>query len=78
MSDAPFTLKVEGMHCGNCVRRVTQTLEAIDGVELDEVVVGRATGSFDPTATDAQAIADAVTRAGYPAAATDAPDGAGS
>ena len=68
MSDAPFTLKVEGMHCGNCVRRVKAALDAFEGVTVDSVEVGRVTGSFDPEETNPAALADVVTRAGYPAA----------
>lgn len=67
MSDAPFSLKIEGMHCGNCVKRVKTALEAVEGVTLDQVEVGRVVGSFDPDDTNPQALAEAVTRAGYPA-----------
>ncbi len=68
MSEAPFTLTIEGMHCGNCVRRVKAALESVDGVTLDAVDVGRASGTFDPEATNAQALANAVARVGYKAA----------
>ncbi|OGQ23717.1 MAG: hypothetical protein A2138_15040 [Deltaproteobacteria bacterium RBG_16_71_12] len=71
MSEARFTLKVDGMHCGNCVRRVKAALEAMDGVTLDDVEVGRVTGSFDTEATNPSALAEAVTRAGYQATAVD-------
>lgn len=68
MSEAPFTLTIEGMHCGNCVRRVKTALEAIEGVTLHEVEVGRASGSFDPDETTPQALAEAVARVGFKAA----------
>ena len=71
MSDTPFTLKVEGMHCGSCVRRVKSALEAVEGVTLDQVEVGRVTGSFDPEETTPAALADVVTRAGYQAVPVD-------
>jgi copper chaperone CopZ len=29
------TLRVENMHCGACVRRVTQALEKVGGVTVD-------------------------------------------
>lgn len=35
-------LKIEGMHCDGCVRRVTALLKRIDGVEVASVVVGEA------------------------------------
>ena len=39
---AEFTLRIDGMHCGSCVRRVTQALNATDGVEVEEVRIGAA------------------------------------
>jgi copper chaperone len=39
MSD--FTLRIDGMHCGACVRRVSQALAA-DGLNAKEVRVGAA------------------------------------
>ncbi|MCX6613147.1 MAG: cation transporter [Acidobacteria bacterium] len=35
-------LKIEGMHCDGCVRRVTALLKRVDGVEVEQVVVGEA------------------------------------
>ncbi len=35
-------LKIEGMHCDACVRRVTALLKRVDGVEVERVVVGEA------------------------------------
>lgn len=67
MSEKPFTLQVEGMHCGGCVRRVQGALEKIPGVSVDEVVVGKARGTFDPDETETEAIIAALTAAGYPA-----------
>jgi copper chaperone CopZ len=47
---AEFTLKIEGMHCGSCVRRVTQALDSVEGVVVDEVTVGaaRLTSELEP------------------------------
>lgn len=67
MSDKTFSLQIDGMHCGGCVRRVQSALEKLSGVSVDEVVVGKAGGTFDPAETEAEAIAEAVTKAGYPA-----------
>ena len=39
---AEFTLRIDGMHCGSCVRRVTQALNATAGVEVEEVRIGAA------------------------------------
>ena len=37
-----FTLRIDGMHCGSCIRRVSQALASADGVEVKEVRVGAA------------------------------------
>jgi copper chaperone len=62
---AEFTLHIDGMHCGACVRRVTQALASVEGVVVNEVRVGEAkfTSSLKPTPVDL-AIA-AVTQAGF-------------
>lgn len=39
---AEFTLLIEGMHCGSCVRRVTQALNSTEGVQVSEVRLGAA------------------------------------
>ena len=64
---AEFTLKIDGMHCGSCVRRVSQALASVPGVAVNEVSVGKAklTSSEDPAPVD-QAIA-AIAKAGYTA-----------
>lgn len=71
MTSMSFNLEVEGMHCGGCVRRVQAALEKVPGVSVETVVVGKANGTFDPDETSAVAIADAITRAGYPARLAD-------
>lgn len=63
---AEFTLRIDGMHCGSCVRRVTQALNSTDGVQVEEVRIGAARlKSEDRPPVDA-AIA-ALGKAGYPA-----------
>jgi copper chaperone CopZ len=64
---AEFTLQIDGMHCGACVRRVTQALASVEGVVVNEVSVGEAkfTSSLDPAPVES-AIA-AVTQAGFAA-----------
>ena len=66
-----FTLKIDGMHCGSCVRSVSQALAAAPGVVVNEVRVGAArfTAAQESAPAD-QAIAaaiDAVAHAGYAA-----------
>jgi copper chaperone CopZ len=62
-----FTLHIDGMHCGACVRRVSQALSATEGVEVKEVRVGaaRLATTQDPPPVD-RAIA-ALAQAGYKA-----------
>ncbi len=35
-------LRIEGMHCGACIRRVTQSLQAMTGAAVEEVRLGAA------------------------------------
>lgn len=62
-----FTLQIDGMHCGSCVRRVSQALASTEGVEVKEVRVGaaRIASATEPPPVD-QAIA-ALAKAGYAA-----------
>jgi copper chaperone len=49
-----FTLKIDGMHCGSCVRRVSQALARDPGVVVNEVRVGaaRLTAAEEPAPVD--------------------------
>jgi copper chaperone CopZ len=62
-----FTLRIDGMHCGACVRRVSQALASVEGATVAEVRVGaaRLTSSLDPLPTDL-ALA-AIAKAGFTA-----------
>jgi copper chaperone CopZ len=64
---AEFKLRIDGMHCGACVRRVTQALASVEGVAINEVRIGEArlTSSLDP-APVAPALA-ALAKAGFTA-----------
>jgi len=64
---AEFSLKIDGMHCGSCVRRVGQALGALPGVAVNEVRLGAArfTSSEEPAPVES-AIA-ALAKAGYTA-----------
>jgi copper chaperone len=37
-----ITLRIEGMHCGACIRRVTQSLQSVPGAEVKTVQLGAA------------------------------------
>jgi copper chaperone len=60
------TLRIENMHCGACVRRVTQALEKVPGVHVGEVRVGAARVQAAEDVPEG-ALIGAVERAGYPA-----------
>jgi copper chaperone len=51
-------LNVEGMSCGHCVNAVKNLIGELDGIELVEVNLEtkEAFVSFDPNATNSQAI----------------------
>ena len=61
-----ITLRIDGMHCGACVRRVTQALQRVEGAEVQEVRVGAAR-VLVPEAVAEQALLDSVAKAGYAA-----------
>jgi copper chaperone CopZ len=61
------TFKVEKMSCGGCVKHVTKAIQSIDAGA--DVKVDLANGLVDvtPDPINPQAIALAITQAGYPA-----------
>jgi copper chaperone CopZ len=64
---AEFTLRIDGMHCGSCVRRVTQALASVEGVVVDEVRIGvaRLNSTLDPAPSDL--VLAALAKAGFAA-----------
>ena len=62
-----FTLHIDGMHCGSCIRRVTQALASIEGTQIEEVRLGaaRINSSKDPAPIDLTIAA--LAKAGYSA-----------
>jgi len=60
-------LKINGMHCDACVRRVTGALGALPGVRVNRVEVGEADFAYDPLKTDTKAIAGALQDIGFEA-----------
>jgi copper chaperone len=60
-------LSIEGMHCGACVRRVTNALQTVPGVQLNSVEVGSAQLQFDPREATPEEIAAAVNGIGFTA-----------
>ncbi len=62
-----FTLRIDGMHCGGCVRRVSQALASVEGAVAKDVQIGTAqlTSELDPAPVEL-AIA-ALAKVGYTA-----------
>jgi copper chaperone len=62
---AEFTLHIDGMHCGSCVRRVTQVLSATEGVRVEEVRIGAARLKSPGEGPRVDAAIAALAKAGY-------------
>jgi copper chaperone len=62
------TLRIDGMSCDHCVKRVTQALAGVPGVTVREVGVGHATIEHAGAGAPAAAV-QALDEAGYPARA---------
>ena len=60
-------LSIDGMHCGACVRRVTNALSGVEGVRVDSVEVGSAHVTFDNASVASEQIVAAVDRIGFAA-----------
>jgi copper chaperone len=43
----PHELTIQGMSCGHCVMHVKQALEGVNGLEVEEVLVGKARVWYD-------------------------------
>lgn len=65
--DMPLKLAIDGMHCGACVRRVTDILQKTAGIKLGSVDIGSAEMSFDPNQTTLEEIISAVSSVGFQA-----------
>lgn len=64
-------LEIDGMSCGHCVARVRGALEALPGVTVEEVSIGKALVEVDDATTPVSAVAQAVEDAGYEVLATE-------
>ena len=60
-----LNLTITGMSCGHCVARVTKTLSAVGGLEVDAVRIGAAELRCDPARRSIDDILEAVRDAGY-------------
>lgn len=64
---AEVTLRIDGMHCGACVRRVSQALASTPGIAVNEVRVGAARLNTGDEPAAADAAISALAKAGYTA-----------
>lgn len=62
-----FTLRIDGMHCGSCVRRVSQALASTQGVTVKEVRIGAARVESNQQAAAIDSSIASLSRAGYAA-----------
>lgn len=61
----PLNLKIDGMSCGHCVMSVQKALRALDGVQVDQVLVGSAALQFDPARRQVDEILEAIRDEGF-------------
>lgn len=64
---AEFTLHIDGMHCGSCVRRVTQALSSVAGARVEEVRIGAARLNMPEDNPNVDAAIASLAKAGYTA-----------
>ncbi|MGD1045692.1 MAG: heavy-metal-associated domain-containing protein [Bacteroidota bacterium] len=57
-------LTIQGMTCGHCVMHVKQALDAVDGLEVEDVQIGRARVWFDDENVT-KVLSEKVEEAGY-------------
>ncbi len=62
-----FTLKIDGMHCGSCVRRVSQALAGTPGIVVQQVGLGAARLTTDADPPPLGLAIASIAKAGYTA-----------
>ncbi len=60
-----LTMSISGMTCGHCVAAVAQALKALNGVQVEQVGIGKATVAYDPSQTSPGQMAQAIENAGF-------------
>jgi copper chaperone len=64
---AEITLQIDGMHCGSCIRRVTQAIHNAGAFDVEEVRLGAARFKAAEDAASVQAAIAALAKAGFAA-----------
>jgi len=62
-----ITLHIDGMHCGSCIRRVTQAINNAGAFDVEEVRLGAARFKAEDDASSSQAAISALAKAGFAA-----------
>jgi copper chaperone len=62
---AEFTLRIDGMHCGSCIRRVSQALASAEGLQVEEVRLGAARFKTNLVPAPVDLAVAALAKAGY-------------
>lgn len=65
--ESEITLRIDGMHCGACVRRVTQALQKVEGIEVEEVRIGAARVKSQAGPASGPALLHSLEKAGFSA-----------
>ncbi|MDE2147541.1 MAG: heavy-metal-associated domain-containing protein [Burkholderiales bacterium] len=60
-----LTFEVADMTCGHCASRITRAVQALDPAARVRVDLAHSRVEIEPSAADAQALAEAVREAGY-------------
>jgi copper chaperone len=60
----PHELTIQGMSCAHCVMHVRQALDTVDGLEVEDVQVGKARVWYEDEKVP-KALTDKVEEAGY-------------
>jgi copper chaperone len=64
---AEFVLRIDGMHCGSCIGRVSHALGSTAGVNVEEVRLGAARLNSTEAPAPVDAAIAALAKAGYTA-----------
>lgn len=67
MEQKDVNLKVEGMHCGSCVNRLTKAVQQVPGVEVVSVQVGSAHIKIDEDQAKLPEVLQAIEETGFAA-----------
>lgn len=59
------TLKIDGMHCGNCSSSVKNALEALDGISNVHVDLDKKEASFENTGVNKKTLQDTIEAIGF-------------